>query len=479
MEEESNRATRKRDVVIVGGGLTGLTLAHSLLKKGVNLEILERENRVGGQIQTFEENDFVFESGPNTGVISHPEVMELLDELAPHCELETANPHAKQRWIWKGNRFHALPSGPLSALTTPLFTPYDKLRILGEPWRPMGKNPNESVAELTRRRLGESFLNYAVDPFVSGIYAGDPNRLITRRALPRLHRLEQDYGSFIRGAWKKARMPKSERDRRATKEVFSIRGGLSKLIHALEQSVTQERITLRANHVRIFPLPNETWQINYQDETGAMQSLISSRVVCCVPSYELPSILPFISTPQKDAFQALEYASVVQVAVGIKHLSSASYTAFGGLFPSCEEQSPLGILFPSSCFLHRAPTEGMLLSFFLGGVRQPAITSLNDREIESIIKESMRVHLKLPASVSPDLIRIFRHERAIPQHDIHSDACHRALEELKQTYPNLVIAGGLSGGIGMADRIHQAVQIASTWDTPYTPDQTINTLEMK
>lgn len=463
MEEENNRTMRKRDVVIVGGGLTGLTLAHSLLKKGIDLEVLERKSRVGGQIQTFEEEGFVFESGPNTGIISYPEVVELLDELRPHCTLETADPRARQRWIWKGDRFHALPSGPLSALTTSLFTTQDKLRILCEPWRSKGIDPNESVADLTRRRLGESFLKYAVDPFVSGIYAGDPYRLITRRALPRLYQLEQTYGGFIRGAWRKSRMPKSERDRRATKEVFSIQGGLHKLIHALEQSVTQTRITLSANNVRIFPPSNGVWQVNYQDETGKMQTLMCKQVVCTVPAYELPSLLSFITDEQRTAFEALEYASVIQVAVGFRQLSTASYTSFGGLFPSCEEQSTLGILFPSSCFAHRAPADGMLFSFFLGGVRQPHIITLNDNEIESIVLDSIHRHLKLPPSITPDLIRIFRHRHAIPQHDVRSDACHLALEELKQTYPGLVIAGGMTGGIGMADRIKQAMQLASTW----------------
>jgi oxygen-dependent protoporphyrinogen oxidase len=195
----------KTEVVIVGAGLTGLTLAFYLKKAGIKFKIAEKLPRTGGVIQTINENGFVYETGPNTGVVSHPELAELFEDLADKCTLEIADPNAKRRLIWKNRMWHAIPSGLLSAINTPLFTWYDKFRILGEPFREKGTNPNETLAELVRRRLGQSFLDYAVDPFISGVYAGDPNKLITRYALPKLWKLEQDYGSFIGGSIKKSK----------------------------------------------------------------------------------------------------------------------------------------------------------------------------------------------------------------------------------------------------------------------------------
>ncbi|MDR0976961.1 MAG: protoporphyrinogen oxidase, partial [Prevotellaceae bacterium] len=182
------------DIAIIGAGLTGLTTAFRLRSR--DLVVLERQPRTGGQIHTHRADGFTFESGPNTGVVSYPEVAELFADLAPACRLEEACPAAKRRLIWKGNRFHQLPSGLASAVTTSLFTFRDKLNILGEPWRPKGTDPDESVGALARRRLGRSFVDYAVDPFLSGIYAGDPDTLVTRYALPKLYNLEQQYGSF-------------------------------------------------------------------------------------------------------------------------------------------------------------------------------------------------------------------------------------------------------------------------------------------
>ncbi len=146
----------KTDIVVIGAGLTGLTTAYQLARKGRQVMVVERMDVPGGQIQTHQEGDFVFESGPNTGTISYPEVAELMADLEKvsngKCRLETAPDASKRRLIWKGNRFHELPSGPVSAITTPLFTFSDKLRILGEPWRKKGNDPDESVGSLARRR---------------------------------------------------------------------------------------------------------------------------------------------------------------------------------------------------------------------------------------------------------------------------------------------------------------------------------------
>ncbi|MBQ4161840.1 MAG: protoporphyrinogen oxidase, partial [Parabacteroides sp.] len=267
----------EKEVIIIGAGLTGLTTGFWLNRAGIDIQIIEQQNRIGGQIQTFQENGFIYESGPNTGVVSYPEVAELFEALTPTCLLETAREESKRRLIWKGNRFHALPSGLLSAVTTPLFSFYDKFRILGEPFRPKGTNPNESVGELTVRRLGKSFLNYAVDPFLSGVYAGDPMRLVTRYALPKLYNLEQEYGSFIRGSIAKAKLPKTDRDRLATKKVFSATGGLSQLTHAMSKEIGDDRITLSASQVTIQP-DNGKWSVIFTTPSGE-QKIYAQKVI--------------------------------------------------------------------------------------------------------------------------------------------------------------------------------------------------------
>ena len=175
----------EKKVAIIGAGLTGLTVAFYLKKKGVNFQVFEKSDKIGGVIQTVEKDGFIYENGPSTGVLGHPEAADLIEELGNACELEIANADAKYRWIWKGDRWHALPSGLWGGISTPLFSWYDKFRILGEPFRKPGTNPNETLAQLVRRRMGESFLKYAIDPFIIGVYSGDPAKLVVKYALPK------------------------------------------------------------------------------------------------------------------------------------------------------------------------------------------------------------------------------------------------------------------------------------------------------
>lgn len=449
----------EKEIIIIGAGLTGLTTGFWLTRAGKDIQIIEQQNRIGGQIQTFQENGFIYESGPNTGVVSYPEVAELFEALSPACSLETAREESKRRLIWKGNRFHALPSGLSSAITTPLFSLYDKFRILGEPFRAKGNNPNESVGELTVRRLGKSFLNYAVDPFLSGVYAGDPMQLTTRYALPKLYNLEQEYGSFIRGSIAKAKLPKTERDRLATKKVFSAQGGLSQLTHAMAEAIGNDHITLSASDVTIQPQAGK-WLVSFSTPSGE-QSIWAKKVITTTGSYTLPHLLPFIPQKLMDKLNNLYYAPIVQASVGFHDTKGLRFEAFGGLVPSQEKRNILGILFPSACFSGRSPKEGALFSFFIGGVKHTEFTTWPEDKLKALIEEEVHSMLKFPKDVKPDMIHIFRHEHAIPQYRENSGVRFDTITEIEKLYPGLILAGNLKGGIGMADRIRQATTIAN------------------
>ena len=405
------------DVVVVGAGLTGLTTAFWLRKWNVKVHVVETSTRTGGQIQTLEENGFVFETGPTTGSVSTPEVAELMRELDDltdgFCRMETAPDSAKRRLIWKGDCFHDLPSGPIGGLFTPLFRWKDKFRILGEPWRKKGVIPDETVGQLAERRLGKSFVDYAVDPFISGVYAGNPYQLVTRYALPKLYRLEQDYGSFIKGAIAKKKEPKSDRDKLATKQVFSARGGLSKLTEAESDFIGQDHISLGCKEVKVRPA-GQGWLTTYINSDGAQQHIESRYVVTTCGAYALNDLLPFIPKEEMAPIVSLTYAPVMEVNVGVTNTYGGDYQAFGGLVPSIEQKPLLGILYPSACFSGRAPEGGALFSFFMGGMRHPEQLELSDEQVKAIVNEYFHSMLKFPSDASPAFIHISRHAKAIP-----------------------------------------------------------------
>lgn len=457
LEYAPTEPTEVVDVVVIGAGLTGLCMAHWARLRGLSVRVLESTGRIGGQIQTYSQNGFIYESGPNTGIISNWQTAELFSSLGDETLLQTAKQSAKRRLILRQGRFVPLPSGLKSAITTPLFAWRDKLNILAEPFRPRGTDPDESIASLVERRLGRSYLTYAVDPFIGGIYAGDPTKLTTRFALPKLYALEQEYGSFIRGAFAKMRIPKSELDRSVTKEVFSARGGLSNLVGALSRSIGPDRISLSSKIREVLPRDaSGLWHIHY--DTAEASVVVRSRcVISTIGTYALEELFPFLTKKSLQPLDAMRYAPIVQVSVGYRSFEGTDFEAFGGLIPSVEYKDLLGVLHPSACFTGRAPEGGALLSVFLGGMRSPNLIDRSDEEIEALIKG--RLEQILGIKVEPDLLHIFRHRRAIPQYEASTGERLAMIRQVEEQYPGLILAGNMRDGIGMADRIAQAYNI--------------------
>jgi oxygen-dependent protoporphyrinogen oxidase len=277
-------------------------------------------------------------------------------------------------------------------------------------------------------------------------------KLTTRYALPKLYNLEANYGSFIRGSIAKAKQPKTERDKLATKKVFSVTGGLERMTEALAQGL---EIITGATDIRVQPLEKGKWSITY----GA-EEIRCNQVITTVGAYALPQLLPFIEEEEMKKMSGLFYAPIIQVSLGVKDAHGLDIPAFGGLVPSKEGKRVLGILFPSSCFQNRAPEGGALYSYFIGGARHTDYLQKTDDEIREIALEAFHSMLKYPAGMEPDLLRIFRHTHAIPQYWSDSGQRFQTIEKLQQQYPGLILAGNMRDGIGMGHRIHQGLSIA-------------------
>ncbi len=449
--------SQEANTVIIGAGLTGLVLGHKLNQKGDKIRILEKTGQPGGVIDTTEKNGFLFEQGPNTGVVKYGEVAELFEELNNYCQIEIPDDSVKKRYIWKNGRWEKMPSGLISGIKTPLFTWKDKIRLLGEPFRKPGRNPEETLDQMVRRRMGESFLNYAVDPFILGVYAGDPARIVPKYALPKLYNLEQDYGSFIGGAIKKKFEEKDEKEKRATRDVFSVKGGLKNLIGALVQSAGKDNIIYNADNVVVKPL-DRGYQVNYK-QNGTDHQITCNKVVSTIGSYSVPDIFPFVEKDILNKIDNLKYAKVLQAAIGFNNWEGIPLDGFGGLVPYVEKKDILGSLFMSSFLSNRAKENGALLSVFMGGIRREEMFYKDDNEIENILEKEITSMFQLK-KFNPELLTIMRYEYAIPQYGSESRERFKAIEKVQEQYKGLKIAGNLRDGIGMADRIKQACDLA-------------------
>jgi protoporphyrinogen/coproporphyrinogen III oxidase len=445
------------DIIIIGAGLTGLTTAFYLKKAGVEFRVFEQMDRPGGVICSASENGFSYENGPNTGVVGTAEVVDLFNDLKGLCELEIAKENVNKRYILKNRKWEKLPSGLIEGIKTPLFATKDKFRLLTEPFRARGKNPHETLSELVLRRMGKSFLDYAVDPFILGVYAGDPSYLVPKYALPKLYNLEQNFGSFIGGSIKKGFQKKDEQAKKITRKVFSAKGGLSNLINALYQSTGIENFSFGVQNL-IINKENGIFRLKGIKNTEQID-ISANRVITTTGAFSLKSMLSFIDDIELEKITKLKYAKVIEVVLGFNKWKGMPLKGFGGLIPFKENRDVLGYLFLSSFLENKAPEGGALLTIFMGGIRKEALVNLPDEKIREIVEKETLELMQL-SEFKPDLFKINRYEHAIPQYGVDSGTRFETIEKLQKENTGLIIGGNLRNGIGMADRIKQGKELA-------------------
>src|SRR5262245_63823921 len=191
------------DSIIIGAGVSGLVVAHRLKKMGRDLLLVESGDRVGGVIQSHDIEGFLIECGPNSLRGSH-EFLDLVEELNLTGELITADPRAPA-YVYAGGRLHAVPMSPPALIKTKLISKAAKLRLLREPFvKARRESVEESIASFVRRRLGDEILERLVEPFLSGVYAGDPDELSVQACFPKLAEFEAEAGGILSGRVRRA-----------------------------------------------------------------------------------------------------------------------------------------------------------------------------------------------------------------------------------------------------------------------------------
>ena len=441
-----------RSVAIIGAGITGLTAAFSLKRRGVPVRVYEATGRVGGVIRTQRSGGWLAESGPNTILETSPLVGRLLHEAGLAARRLDANPDAKARYVVRGRRPVEVPGGALGLLTTPLFSTAAKLRVLREPF--VGRRRDgveESVAQFVERRLGREFLDRAIDPMVAGIYAGDPHALSVALAFPRIKALEDEYGSLIRGqilgARARARRGAAARDRAP---MFSFDGGLQVLPDALAADLG-DAVALDS------PVTEVTRSEGGFAVAAAGGSDDHAAVVFCGTGAALASLR--LDGEPLAVFSGIRYAPVASMVLGFRREDVAHPCAgFGLLVPRVEGFRILGTLFSSSIFPGRAPEGHLTLTSYLGGARHPDLAPLPAETLEQVVREDLGT--LLGATGAPTFRHHAFYPRAIPQYEVGYGRFLDRMAELEAAAPGFFIAGHVRDGVSLGDSIAAGVRAA-------------------
>lgn len=437
-------------VGIIGAGITGLTTAYHLHKGGISVTVYESSSRPGGVIQSYRDGPWLAEGGPNTILETDPRIRTLIEQLGLSQRRQYSDPGASARFVVRGGRPVQLPSSGPRFFLSPLFSPRAKLSLLREPFVARRTSvEDESVGDFVRRRLGQEFLDYAIDPLVTGIYAGDPARLSVRHAFPRIHALEDRYGSLIRGQILGARERRKRGDvSKANAKKFSFDHGLQVLPDTLGELLAG--MIRYQTHVRAIVFSGDDWMIEHEHEGGRFRDQHRIVVYCGTARGLAKLQIQKDAVPSVRQLDSIEYPPVTSVVLGFRK-SEVEHPChgFGMLIPHPEGFSILGTIFSSALFPGRAPADHTTLTTYVGGARRPELAGLEDGALLQRVLKDLQTLLGVRGQ--PLFQHVTRWPHAIPQYNVGYDEYKQAMDAIEASCPGFLVAGHFRDGVALSD----------------------------
>lgn len=451
------------DVVVLGGGVSGLAAAFRAQQLGARTVVLEADGDVGGVMRTDHREGFLVEHGP-TSMAMTPVAEQLLRDLGLQDDVVSPPASARRRYVVRNGTMHALPSSPLTFVRTPLLSARGKLRMIVEPFvaRRTAQH-DESLEALVRRRLGQDVLDYIVDPFVSGMCGGDPSQLSAKYTLRILRDLEREHGSILGGMIRRAR-----RGGARPAPIRSLRGGMHQLPAALHQRIDQAyrrsgptgdgdaggvRCGAKVTRIRRREC---TWEVEYS-AGHEIRKTQAHAIVCALPLHALSAVQwPTEWQAPLATMATVTYAPIATVALGF-HRDQVAHAVdgFGVLVPSVERQAILGALFNSTMFPKRSPDAHHLITVFVGGARTRELPDAG-----RCVHDAMTTLTPLLGLTGvPVMTSTTRWPQGIPQLMVNHERVLAAAREIEDTMPRAFFTGSALSGVAIGDCLAHGLAI--------------------
>ncbi|MES2693067.1 MAG: protoporphyrinogen oxidase [Verrucomicrobiota bacterium] len=438
-----------KHIAILGAGITGLTAAYRLLQRGHTVRLFEATDRVGGAIGTEISGDWLIEKGPNSLLAGDPALDALIAEVGLTAERVTANPLARNRYLVRRGQPVAAPLSPPAFLRSPLFSLGAKFRLATEFLvRPRVRHADLSLEDFIRVHFGQEIVDYALNPFVTGVYAGNPKKLSARYAFPKLWEIEQKHGSLLRGqiAAAKARTP----EQRAAAGIISFRRGLQALPDALARRLAPGVLSLTARIEALIPAERARWSVVWHNNaSSATTTETFDAVIAALPAPALAQLrVGTLGERPLASLDAIEHPPVSSLFLGYRRADVAhALDGFGMLVPEVEKRSILGVLFTSTLFPGRAPADHVALTVLVGGTRQPELGRLPTTELLKVVQPDLAALLGVRGA--PVFHRHTFWSRAIPQYNLGYESHLDTMTAAERAHRGLLIGGQARDGISM------------------------------
>ncbi len=439
-------------VGIIGAGISGLTLAYELQRQGIGYQLWEASDQPGGYIQSrrewpktstdSSERGYLLELGPNS-LLGDADLLLWLDELGLTPELTFSKPVSKARYIFRDGQYRQLPSGPPSLLLGNFFSWKTKWAIFRERNNRTISPPGETLAQFFRRRFSSEIVDYALGPFVAGIYAGDPEQLLVSETFPILLQYEKEYGSVLRGFIKN----QSAAGRRQS---FSFREGMQMLPNALAAKLTS--LSLNTPVERISQTTNG-WQVTTKNGTKFVDKLVVAIGTDAAAPLVEPHYPDFARTLLNITYPPMTAVHSVYKRADVRH----PLNGFGGLNPKIEGRFAAGHIWSSSIFDGRCPADEVLFTTFVGGQAGASNALLPDRVLADKVHQELAGAFGITA-VKPVFQSLYRWERSIPQYDTNIIALKQPIKAAETD--QLFVCANWHGGVSLSDCIGKAKKLA-------------------
>lgn len=420
------------DAAVIGGGISGLTCAFWLKRRGLSVLLLEATGQVGGCIQSLRTGSYVADGGPQSFIASD-DFLALLHEAQLGEFTERADPHASQPYVFHRGRLVPVPRGPRDVLRTPLLSVGGKLRLLAEPFIAKRKaHSDESIASFVRRRGGSQVLESFVEPFVGGIFAGDTTNLSMQSVFPAAVQLERTHGSVVQGALKQMRAAKPR-----SRITVGFRGGNDALPKVIASQLGTD---VRTNSPIKSIWQRGEWLELLVDDSAATR-IVARAVVLATPAAVSADLVKLFDPQLAGEFAAIGSPPVVQIVLAYpRDAIGVPLDGFGFLAARKEGLRILGCVFNSAMFSDRCPKDQVLLTAFLGGATDPQVYEKNDAELARLTHADLQRVLKI-ANVAPSIVAGFRWPQAIPQYSLGHAERIKMIETALGAIPHLYLCG--------------------------------------
>jgi len=444
-----------KKVIVLGAGISGLTTAYLLHKEGYDVTVLEKNDKVGGSIETVIENGLLFDRGPNSALETTPLIAQLVEELNLTEQFVYANKKGNKRYILRNNQLHALPISPLAFLKTRLFSGKAKLRLMKEPF--VGKSQDgyyQSIAEFVTRRLGQEFLDYAINPFVAGVYAGNPEDLSVKSAFPKLYALEEEYGGLIVGTIRSIRKRKKRKEQsKQSAKMISFKDGMKVLPETIADYLGS-RVKLNAEVVSIKKTTDGNYGVTYSEGEQSL-TLLTDIVLSTIPAYAAEALFGHFDAGLKKHLNDVYYPPVLVLYLAYnKDDIGQQLDGFGFLIPSIEEKSFLGAIWSSVIFPNRAEDSMASFTLFVGGSRNPGFVYDDEEELIKTVRREFEELMNIKGEPVHLAKRFW--EKAIPQYTIGYVEGENYFDHFEKDNRGIFLSGNYRGGISVGDCIKNA-----------------------